>query len=162
YWFAQLTHVRELRQVGRQEAEKAAKAKSFQAADKMLDEMIGTPQKQGWAFNSLEVRRERPFLLEDEGKFADALQVWTQNQKPFLKQMQERMAELESLKRATSETMEKEADALASRLNQADKEALTNSETKRQELRVDKLRYDLALKEIEKLNLPGVVQQILQ
>ena len=126
YWFAQLTHERELRQLGRQETGDAAKSKAFSAAGKMIDEMIGTPQKQGWGFNSLEVRRERAFLLEDQGRYQDALQLWTANQRPFLKQMQERMAELESLKRVNPETMEREAELVAARLNQADKDVLAS------------------------------------
>jgi hypothetical protein len=84
YWFGQLIHVRALRAAGRLEQDKEARAKTFQAADKMLDEMIGTPQKQGWAFNSLEVRRERIFILEDQEKWLPARDAWLAMQKPFI------------------------------------------------------------------------------
>jgi tetratricopeptide (TPR) repeat protein len=162
FWFAQLTHERELRQLGRLETDKAAKDKAFQAAERMIDEMIGTPQKQGWAFNSLEVRRERAFLLEDQGKFADAMKQWSTNERPFQAQMQNRAMELKTLGRAVPDTIEKDVDALAARLNQSDKEILSGAEVRRAEQRAVKLRYDLGLKELEKLGLPPIVHQIVQ
>lgn len=84
YWFAQLTHVRTLRQAARGEPDAAKRKAMFQQADKMLDEMIGTPQKQGWAFNSLEVRREKIFILEDQELWRPALEGWTAMQRPFV------------------------------------------------------------------------------
>jgi hypothetical protein len=85
HWFAQLVHVRALRQAGRLAEDKAERAKSFAAADELLDEMIGTGQKPGWAFNSLEVRREKIFLLEDQEKWQEAMSAWVAMQKPFAK-----------------------------------------------------------------------------
>jgi tetratricopeptide (TPR) repeat protein len=85
YWFAQLTHVRALRQAGRLAENKGDKTKYFGNADRLIDEMIGTPQKQGWAFNSLEVRREKIFLLEDQEQWQNAMSAWVQMQKPFSK-----------------------------------------------------------------------------
>jgi hypothetical protein len=85
YWFAQLTQVRVLRQAGRLAENAAERNKHFGEAEKLLDEMVGTGQKPGWAFNTLEVRREKIFLLEDREKWQDALNAWVAMQKPFSK-----------------------------------------------------------------------------
>ena len=96
YWFAQLTQVRALRQLGRDDNN--PKSPHFEEAQKLLNQMIGTPQNKGWAFNSLEVRREQIFILEDRGQFRDALGAWTANQKPFLDQMIALTREVKELK----------------------------------------------------------------
>jgi hypothetical protein len=82
--FAQLARVRALRHQGRLEPNKTATEKYFAAADKLIDQMIGTPKDKGWGFDSLEVRREKIFVLEDREKFRDALSAWQAMQKPFL------------------------------------------------------------------------------
>jgi hypothetical protein len=76
--------------------------------------------------------------------------------------MQERMAELESLKRATPDSMDKEAEAFEARLSQQDKELVANAETKRLVQNFGKLQYGAALKDIEKLKPTPAVHQILQ
>ncbi len=85
YRFAQLTEVRLLRQSARLADSNQAKAQFAFEVEKKLDEMIGTPNRPGWAFNSLEVRRERIFLLEDLGKYRAAMDAWVAMQKPFAK-----------------------------------------------------------------------------
>ncbi len=96
YWFAQLTQVRARRQLGREAND--PKSPHFDEAQKLLTQMIGTPQTKGWAFNSLEVRREQIFILEDRGRFLDARNAWVVNQKPFLEQMLKLMGEVKDLK----------------------------------------------------------------
>ena len=85
YHFVQLTRVRALRQMGRDAND--PKSPHFDAAAKLVAQMVGTPQKKGWAFNNLEVRRETIFILEDRGLYADAMKQWLANQQPFVKQM---------------------------------------------------------------------------
>ncbi|MCX7700448.1 MAG: hypothetical protein N2039_06185 [Gemmataceae bacterium] len=83
--FAQLTEVRLLRQSARLAAKDQEKTQFAADIEKKLDAMIGTPERPGWAFNSLEVRRERIFLLEDLGKYRAAMDAWVAMQKPFAK-----------------------------------------------------------------------------
>jgi hypothetical protein len=85
YWFKQLSEIRALRQAGRMEANAEQKKKYFQTADKLLDEIIGTPQKQGWAFNSLETRREKIFVLEDQELWGTARAKWLEMMQQFNK-----------------------------------------------------------------------------
>jgi tetratricopeptide (TPR) repeat protein len=81
--FAELTEVRLLRQAIRLATDPADKTKYVAEVEKLLDRMIGSPEKPGWAFNSLEVRREKIFLLEDLGKYRAAMDAWVAMQKPF-------------------------------------------------------------------------------
>lgn len=81
--FAELTEVRLLRQSARLAKDPKTKAQFAAEVEAKLNQMIGTPEKPGWAFNSLEVRRERIFLLEDLGKFRAAMDAWVAMQKPF-------------------------------------------------------------------------------
>jgi hypothetical protein len=85
YWFKQLSEARALRKAGSLEADKEKRVKYFQDADKLLDEMIGTSKSPGWAFNSLEARREKIFVLEDQNLFRPALSKWTEMLQPFRK-----------------------------------------------------------------------------
>jgi hypothetical protein len=52
-------------------------------ARKLMAQIIGTPEKKGWGFNSLEVRRENIFILEDTEQYAPAFSAWKQMQTPF-------------------------------------------------------------------------------
>lgn len=92
YNFVQLSLVRSLRSEARAllpPREKRSKESmapcvaKMDEARKLLAQIIGTPQKKGWGFNSLEVRRENIFILEDMEQYAPALQAWNQMQKPF-------------------------------------------------------------------------------
>jgi len=93
YNFVQLSLVRSLRGEARallpprkERNDKSKMAPCLAKVDearKLLAQMIGTPDKKGWAFNSLEVRRENIFILEDMEQYQPALQAWSQMQKPF-------------------------------------------------------------------------------
>jgi hypothetical protein len=48
----------------------------FEAADKMFAEMLGTPEKKGWAFGSIDVLKERIFVMEDRKQYRDAMAQW--------------------------------------------------------------------------------------
>src|SRR5262249_21108863 len=86
YNYVQLLKARTLRAAACEMpvSEKAAREKMFAEAKALVDAMVGTPQAKGWAFNSLEVRREYMFLLEDQSRWQDAYNGWQTNQKPFL------------------------------------------------------------------------------
>ncbi|VTS04168.1 tetratricopeptide repeat protein [Tuwongella immobilis] len=53
------------------------KAKEYQKAQTLINQMLGTAKQKGWAFASVEVRKESLLLLEDQGKWRDAVTGWT-------------------------------------------------------------------------------------
>src|SRR5262249_39799531 len=91
YHYVQLLIVHALRGEGRQlmptDLKDKAKIKTayakFDEAKKLVDEMVGDQKSPGWAYHSMEVRREYIFLLEDRKLYRDAMAAWTQMQKPF-------------------------------------------------------------------------------
>lgn len=85
--FAQLARARALRHQGRLETDKSVAAQHFAAADKLVDQMIGTAKDKGWGYDNLEVRREKIFILEDSDRYRDALAAWQAMQKPFIAQL---------------------------------------------------------------------------
>jgi hypothetical protein len=98
YHYVQLLTVRALRGEGRQllPADLKDKAKikiayaKLDEAKKLVDEMVGDPKAQGWAYHSMEVRREYIFILEDKKLYRDAMSAWTQMQGPFAKELPEK------------------------------------------------------------------------
>lgn len=48
----------------------------FKKAESVLAELIGTPQKRGVGYGTLEIRKERARLLEDQSLFAPAITEW--------------------------------------------------------------------------------------
>src|SRR5262249_7367531 len=91
YHYVQLLIVHALRGEGRQlmPADLKDKAKittayaKFDEAKKLVDEMVGDQKSPGWAYHSMEVRREYIYILEDRKLYRDAMAAWTQMQKPF-------------------------------------------------------------------------------
>jgi hypothetical protein len=98
YHYVQLLIVRALRGEGRQlmptDLKDKAKIKLAYAkldeAKKLVDEMVGDPKAPGWAYHSMEVRREYIFILEDKKLYRDAMSAWTQMQAPFAKELPEK------------------------------------------------------------------------
>jgi len=68
------------------------KAGKFDKAKALLDAMIGTAMKKGWAFSSVEVRKETFYLLEDQKNFRDAVLGWTNYAKAWQKQVKAKPA----------------------------------------------------------------------
>jgi hypothetical protein len=58
-------------------------------ARKLLAQIIGTNDNKGWGYNSLEVRRESIFILEDMEQYQPAMQGWQQMQRPFSDKLKE-------------------------------------------------------------------------
>jgi tetratricopeptide (TPR) repeat protein len=58
-------------------------AKKYAEADKYLDTLIGTAKDKGPYYSSLVARKEKAYLLEDQGKFRDAVQMWMTLAKQF-------------------------------------------------------------------------------
>jgi hypothetical protein len=98
YRFVQLLIVHALRGEGRQlmpsDLKDKAKIKiafaKFDEAKKLVDEMVGDQKAQGWAYHSMEVRREYIFIMEDKKLYRDAMAAWTQMQGPFAKELPEK------------------------------------------------------------------------
>jgi TolA-binding protein len=58
-------------------------AQKFKEAQAALDEILGTPAQPRWGQRSYEVRKERVFLLEDQGKFGAASREWSEMMRPM-------------------------------------------------------------------------------
>jgi hypothetical protein len=85
-------------------------AKQFAEADALLKEVIGTPEKQGWGYSSLDFRKEVAYLYEAKGAAAKdpkaASTEWAQALKQWasLAQIaQQRLAKKPTVKRQTDE-----------------------------------------------------------
>ncbi|HLW64109.1 MAG TPA: tetratricopeptide repeat protein [Gemmataceae bacterium] len=98
YHYVQLLTVRALRGEGRQlmpsDLKDKAKIKVAYAkldeAKKLVDEIVGDQKVKGWAYQSMEVRREYIFILEDKKLYRDAMSAWQQMQAPFAKELPEK------------------------------------------------------------------------
>ncbi|HEV3142352.1 MAG TPA: hypothetical protein VGZ47_00545, partial [Gemmataceae bacterium] len=110
YHYVQLLTVRALRGEGRQLMPadlkdkariKAAYAK-FDEAKKLVEEMIGDAKNPGWAYHSMEIRRELIFIMEDKKLYRDAMAAWTQMQKPFADRLVSKPANEKEVKNRTA------------------------------------------------------------
>lgn len=68
----QLTRLQALRKSG-----------AFKDAEKLLEQIEGTPKSKGWGANNLDVRKERLFLLEDKGELKKAVEEWRKLQASY-------------------------------------------------------------------------------
>lgn len=57
--------------------------KKFAEAEKLLKKIIGDAKAKGWGFSSIEARKESFFLLEDQKKWRDAVNAWSQYANAF-------------------------------------------------------------------------------
>jgi tetratricopeptide (TPR) repeat protein len=60
--------------------------KELDKAEKVLDEIIGTKEKPGWGARDLEALKERGQLLEAQGKYAAAFNLWASLVRQLVKQ----------------------------------------------------------------------------
>ena len=59
------------------------KGRDFKEAEKLLEQIEGTPKVKGWGANNLDVRKERLFLLEDKGELKKAVDEWRKMQASY-------------------------------------------------------------------------------
>jgi hypothetical protein len=56
---------------------------TWKKATDTLNAIQGTAKNPGWGYRSMEVRKERIYLLEDQGNFREAVPAWTALAKPY-------------------------------------------------------------------------------
>jgi len=61
--------------------------KKYPEADKLMKRVIGDIKVKGWGYTSIEARKESFFLLEDQKKWKDAVNAWSQYANAFGKDL---------------------------------------------------------------------------